>query len=112
MKPVLPALSGRLRIDPGAFAALVLSAFAALWSAAAWAQQPTPRIGLVVGQTNYDSGALPTTGNDAGLIVQSLRSAGFDVVEGADLELDALRRSVREFIDKVEAAGPEAEAVV
>src|SRR4051794_35520824 len=92
-------------------AGLWLLAVGLLTGSRAHAQQG-PRVGLVVGQTNYDTGALPTTGNDAGLVVQSLRAAGFDVVEGADLELDSLRRSVREFMDKVEAAGPQAEAVV
>ena len=92
-------------------AGLWLVAWSCLWASPAAAQQ-SARVGLVVGQTNYETGALPTTGNDAGLVVQTLRSAGFDVVEGADLELDGLRRSVREFMDKVEAAGPQAEAVV
>src|SRR4051794_15943045 len=92
-------------------AGLWLAAWSCLATSPVSAQQ-SPRVGLVVGQSNYESGSLPTAGNDAGLVVQTLRSAGFDVVEGADLELDGLRRSVREFMDKVEAAGPQAKAVV
>ncbi|MFO1149181.1 MAG: caspase family protein [Alsobacter sp.] len=74
--------------------------------------QPSPRIALVVGQAGYATGVLPTAANDAGLIAATLADAGFEVVQGADLDLAGLRRSVRTFLDKVEAAGPQAEAVI
>ncbi|MEO0762015.1 MAG: caspase family protein, partial [Pseudomonadota bacterium] len=48
----------------------------ALAGGAATAQS---RHALVVGNANYQSGALATPANDAGLIAQTLQAAGFDV---------------------------------
>jgi hypothetical protein len=70
------------------------------------AQAAEKRIALVVGNANYSSGALPTPANDAGLIAQTLQAAGFDVVGVRDLDQDSLRRTFRDFIAKVSAAGP------
>jgi uncharacterized caspase-like protein len=61
------------------------------------------RLALVIGQGAYQAGALPTTVNDAGLVAQALTSAGFEVVQGRDLDANQLRQVVREFLDKVEA---------
>src|SRR5258707_9275512 len=69
------------------------------------AQAAEKRIALVVGNANYSSGALPTPANDAGLIAQTLQAAGFDVVGVRDLDQDSLRRTFRDFIAKVSAAG-------
>src|SRR2546429_9017039 len=69
------------------------------------AQAAEKRLGLVVGNANYSSGALPTPANDAGLIAQTLQAAGFDVVGVRDLDQDSLRRTFRDFIAKVSAAG-------
>jgi uncharacterized caspase-like protein len=71
------------------------------------AQAAEKRIALVVGNANYSSGALPTPANDAGLIAQTLQAAGFDVVGVRDLDQDSLRRTFRDFIAKVSAAGPD-----
>ena len=70
------------------------------------------RIALVVGNANYASQALPTPANDAGLVAQTLQAAGFDVVGVRDLDQDSLRRTLRDFIAKVSAAGPETVAFV
>ncbi|HYS44905.1 MAG TPA: caspase family protein, partial [Rhizomicrobium sp.] len=70
------------------------------------------RLALVVGNANYSSGALPTPANDAGLIAQTLQAAGFDVVGVRDLDQDSLRRTFRDFIAKVSAAGPDTVAFV
>ena len=70
------------------------------------------RIALVIGQGAYPSGALPTAVNDAGLVAQTLTSAGFEVVQGRDLESNDLRWVVRDFLDKVQAAGPDAAIMV
>src|SRR3982075_1503798 len=75
--------------------------------ALASAQAAEKRIALVVGNANYSSGALPTPANDAGLIAQTLQAAGFDVVGVRDLDQDSLRRTFRDFIAKVSAAGPD-----
>ena len=76
------------------------------------AQAAEKRLGLVVGNANYSSGALPTPANDAGLIAQTLQAAGFDVVGVRDLDQDSLRRTFRDFIAKVSAAGPDTVAFV
>ena len=72
------------------------------------AQAPERRFALVVGNTEYQAGRLPTAANDAGLVAQTLRAAGFDVTGARDLDQETLRRSVRDFLAKVSAAGPDA----
>jgi uncharacterized caspase-like protein len=71
-----------------------------------FAQQPDPRLALVIGESAYQQGALPTAANDAGLVANTLSEAGFEVIGARDLDQDALRRSLREFLDKAAAAGP------
>src|SRR6266536_982252 len=70
------------------------------------------RIALVVGNANYQAGALQTPANDAGLIAQTLQAAGFDVSGARDLDQDSLRRALRDFIDKAEGAGPDTVAFI
>lgn len=60
------------------------------------------RLALVVGQGAYEGRNLATAANDAGLIAQTLTSAGFEVVQGRDLNANDLRSLVRDFLDKVE----------
>src|SRR5215470_3534667 len=86
----------------------VLCAFLALaFAPAAGAQQIEKRIALVIGNAAYPAGALATTANDAGLVAQTLQAAGFDVVGARDLDHDTLRHALRDFVDKVAAAGPD-----
>jgi uncharacterized caspase-like protein len=87
-------------------------ALAPIFAAPAHAQTPERRFALVIGNTEYKAGRLPTAANDAGLIAETLRIAGFDVAGARDLDQDTLRRSFREFLDKVSAAGPEAVSVI
>ena len=75
-------------------------------------QQTEPRIAFVVGNAGYASGALPATLNDAGLVAEALRSIGFEIIEGADLNQTDMVRSYREFLAKVEASGPDTLAFV
>ncbi|HEX7565546.1 MAG TPA: caspase family protein [Bradyrhizobium sp.] len=75
--------------------------------ALASAQAAETRVALVIGNANYTSGALPTPANDAGLIAQTLQAAGFDVTGVRDLDQDSLRKTFRDFIAKVSAAGPD-----
>ena len=79
---------------------------------AAHAQAAERRIALVVGNANYQTGALPTPANDAGLVAQTLQAAGFDVTGARDLDQDSMRRAFRDFIDKASASGPDAVAFV
>lgn len=84
------------------FVAFVLTTVLGSTSYAA-AQQ---RLALVIGQGAYEAGKLPTAANDAGLIAQTLTSAGFEVVQGRDLNGNDLRNAVRDFLDKVQAMEP------
>ena len=79
---------------------------------AAHVQAAERRVALVVGNANYQTGALPTPANDAGLVAQTLQAAGFDVTGARDLDQDSLRHAFRDFIDKASASGPDAVAFV
>lgn len=70
------------------------------------------RIALVIGNAAYAKGTLKTPLADAGLIATALNSVGFEIVEGADLGQADLRAHFREFLDKVQAAGPDTVALV
>ncbi|WP_020176167.1 caspase family protein [Methyloferula stellata] len=75
---------------------------------AAQAQTSEPRLALVIGNAQYAGGPLATASNDAGLIAQTLTTAGFDVTGAADLDQDSVRRAFKEFLAKVQEAGPHA----
>ncbi len=64
------------------------------------------RLALVVGQGAYQGRSLPTAVNDAGLIAQTLTSAGFEVIQGRDLGASDLRSLVRDFLDKAQDLEP------
>ncbi|MDL2405738.1 caspase family protein [Rhizobium calliandrae] len=84
---------------------LVLAGIAV--SSAAQAQgSPEKRIALVVGNAAYQTAALPTSANDAGLIAQTLQAAGFDVIGARDLDQNGLRDAMRDFLTKANASGP------
>src|SRR5262245_15966000 len=89
-----------------------ISAAALLFSWAAIAQQSEKRIALVIGNGAYQTEALPTAANDAGLIAQTLQASGFDVVGARDLDQDMLRRSFRDFLEKANGSGPDTVAFV
>ena len=71
-----------------------------------FAQGAEPRLALVIGNAQYRSAPLATPANDAGLVAQTLQSAGFDVTGAADLDQAGMRQAFRDFIDKVRGAGP------
>ena len=76
------------------------------------AQPLERRIALVIGNGAYQAGALASPANDAGLVAQTLQAAGFDVIGARDLDMATFRASLREFIDKASASGPETVAFV
>ena len=78
----------------------------------ATAPQAEARFAFVIGNDGYEGAPLPTAANDAGLVAQTLRSAGFDITGARNLDQDTLRASYREFVDKVATAGPNAVAAV
>jgi uncharacterized caspase-like protein len=90
------------------FAAFVLATIAGSTSYA-FAQQ---RLALVVGQSAYERNPLTTAANDAGLIAQTLTSAGFEVIQGRDLNATDLRRVVRDFLDKAQELQQDSSVVV
>ena len=89
-----------------ALAALARLAIAAAPSAYAAAAEK--RMALVIGNGAYQTSALATPANDAGLIAQTLQASGFDVVGARDLDEDSLRHAFRDFVDNVSKAGPAA----
>ena len=93
-------------ISKAALAALVLTSLAS----AALAQS---RIALVIGNSAYQNAVpLATAVGDAAIVAETMRAAGYDVIETRDVGLVDLGPVIREFLDKVAAAGPEAVAYV
>src|SRR5204863_9498254 len=89
------------------FAVLAVVLFGLIQPAAA--QQ---RIALVIGNAAYPKGPLQTSLADGGLVAEALTSIGFEIVEGADVNANDLRRLFGEFLAKVNAAGPDTIAFV
>lgn len=60
------------------------------------------RVALVIGNSSYDKvSRLPNPANDAALIADTFKSAGFDSVDlQRDLKVGDMRRALRDFIDK------------
>lgn len=81
-------------------AIVVLSLF--FLSSYAWADK---RVALVIGNSAYQNAPqLSNPQNDASDMASKLTGMGFVVVTGRDLDLTAMRRSIREFVGKVEGA--------
>ena len=76
------------------------------------AAPPPTRVALVIGESHYAAGTLPTTLNDAGLIASSLTAAGYSVVGLPDLTGDNLRKALTDFVNRAGAAGPQGSAVL
>jgi uncharacterized caspase-like protein len=91
---------------------IVTLAFVCIATAGGEAEPVQPRVAFVVGEGSYAKAPLPTATNDAGLVAEALRTIGFEVVEGADLNQTDFMRNFRRFLASVENAGPNAVAVV
>ena len=59
-------------------------------------------VALIIGNSNYEKVArLPNPANDAALIAETFKSAGFDNVElRRDLKVGDMRRALRDFMDR------------
>ena len=90
----------------------LLAIFAIVSAATADAAPTEKRLALVIGNASYKAKPLATSVNDAALIAQTLRAAGFDVMGARDLDEDLLRQTFRDFVDAVRNAGPGAVAAV
>ena len=94
--------------------ALVVLLATAAFGLAAQAQQPQSqaRFAFVIGNDSYEGAEIPTAANDAALVAEMLKGAGFDLTGARNLDQETLRASYREFLEKVAAAGPGAVAFV
>jgi hypothetical protein len=70
------------------------------------------RVALVIGNAAYPKGPLQLSLADGGLVAEALTSIGFEIVEGADTNASDMRRLFGEFLDKVNAGGPDTIAFV
>jgi hypothetical protein len=94
-------------------ALLVLGLAALLAGVSAHAQAPAPRVALIVGNAAYTSApGIATAAADATIVAETMRTAGYDVTELHDLVAANFGQTIRAFLDKVYAAGPEAVAFV
>jgi uncharacterized caspase-like protein len=79
----------------------------------AQAQAPAPRLALVIGNSAYQSASgIATAAADATIVAETMRTAGYDVTELHDVVIADFGKTIRAFLDKVYAAGPEAVAFV
>jgi tetratricopeptide (TPR) repeat protein len=63
--------------------------------------QEEKRLALVIGNANYDKGALKNPVNDAELMKETLEKLNFDVIYAINLELDRdMKSKIREFGEK------------
>src|SRR5256885_4348900 len=65
------------------------------------------RIALVIGNAAYPKGPLQHSLADGGLVAEALTSIGFEIIEGAGLNSNDMRRLFGEFLQRVNAAGPD-----
>src|SRR5215212_635287 len=70
------------------------------------------RIALVIGNAAYPKGPLAASLADGGLVAEALTSIGFEIIEGADVNQTDFRRVFRDFLEKVQAAGPDTIAFI
>src|SRR5256714_1397820 len=70
------------------------------------------RIALVIGNAAYPKGPIAHSLADGGLIAEALTSIGFEIIEGADVNSNDMRRLFGEFLQRVNAAGPGAIAFI
>ena len=103
----------------GLFVAFVAALAAGFQPAASQFAQGGPAPGLqqarfafVVGADGYEGAELPTAANDAALLADAFKTAGFEVAGARNLDQDTFRAAFREFVEKVAAAGPNAVASV
>ncbi|WP_233426735.1 caspase family protein [Rhizobium mongolense] len=63
------------------------------------------RVALIIGNSAYQHvPKLPNPDNDAADMAAKLQDLGFDVVVGSDLDLPGVRRTIREFVGKLDGA--------
>ena len=63
------------------------------------------RVALVIGNARYKSSPLRNPVNDARLMARTLKGLGFEVIEGEDLSLRAMKRLVWDFGKRLDRGG-------
>lgn len=86
----------------GAFRKLVWGLLLAGWYFAGSPALAEKRVALIIGNSSYDKVArLPNPANDAALVADALKAAGFDeVILRRDLKIADMRRALRDFVGK------------
>jgi uncharacterized caspase-like protein len=104
-----PGLNSKMRtVNP--LSTFVLSVLLCVF--ASWPALAETRLALVIGNSAYASmGALSNPANDARLIAQSLKNAGFDVTSLTDQTQAQMKSAVSDFANRVDTAGPETMAM-
>ena len=75
-------------------------------------QQRVTRNALVIGNAAYESvAALKAPTTDASIVAETLLAAGYEVTETHDIRKADIGPSMRDFLDKVSASGPDGVAV-
>ncbi len=73
--------------------------------AAAPAMAAGKRVALIIGNSAYVNGNnLPNPMNDAGVVAQTARKAGFEIMQANDLAVVSFHQKLREFRDKADSA--------
>src|SRR5260370_13389656 len=85
----------------------IMTFFVVAFAPPAGAAPTEKRMALVIGNAAYQARALAAPANDAGLIAQTRKAAGFDVTGARDLDEDSLRHAFRDFVDNASKAGPD-----
>ena len=90
----------------GALRKIVWGLVLAGWCFAGGPALAEKRVALVIGNSTYDKVArLPNPANDAALIAETFKAAGFDSVDlKRDLKVSDMRRALRDFVDKASDA--------
>jgi hypothetical protein len=93
------------------FAFLLMAAFASCFVFnAAFAEN---RVALVIGNSSYQNvGVLPNPANDAKAVTRLLTDAGFEILTVRDLTQTDLRRTIRDFAEKVTQMGEDTVVLV
>src|SRR5512138_1774803 len=81
--------------------AVLLVLLLAVWAFSAGDASAEKRVALIIGNSNYENVArLANPANDAALMAETFKSAGFDKVDlRRDLKISDMRRALREFVD-------------
>jgi uncharacterized caspase-like protein len=89
-------------LEMGAFRKIVFGLLLAGWCFSGTSALADKRVALIIGNSAYDKVArLGNPANDAALMAETLKTAGFDNVDlRRDLKIADMRRALRDFIEK------------